>query len=167
MIMGTLRRVRPEDIPQITEIYNEFVKGSTATFETEPLSEAEMAVRIRTISSGYPYYVFEVNGEVAGFCYLHRWKERAAYRNTLEDTIYIAPQYHRQGIGRSMLTALIADASTAGYCAIIACITAGNEGGIALHKELGFRQVSHFISVGEKFGQALDVIDMELILPNQ
>ncbi len=82
----------------------------------------------------------------------------------LEDTIYIALQYHRPGIGRSMQTALIADASAEGYHAIIACITAGNEGSIALHKELGFRQVSHFIGVGEKFCQTLDVIDMELLL---
>ena len=162
--MNGLRKVRPEDIQAITRLYNEFVKGSVATFETEPLSEAEMAARVNDIASGYPYYVYEVNGDVAGFCYLHRWKERAAYRNTLEDTIYIAPQYHRQGIGRSMLTALIADASAAGYRAIIACITAGNEGSIALHSALGFRQVSHFKNVGEKFGRELDVIDMELLL---
>ena len=72
-----IRRVELKDTGDITEIYNEYVVNSIVTFETEAVSEAEMYVRISEISSHYPYFVYEVNGRVEGYCYAHAWKERA------------------------------------------------------------------------------------------
>lgn len=159
-----IRKVKPSDVSAIVAIYNEYVVGSVISFETEPLSEEAMRRRIEDIAGGFPYLVWEENGEIAGYCYAHPWKERAAYRLTLETTIYLAPQYKRRGIGMRLMTALIDECRSAGFRALIACITGGNEESVALHSRLGFRQVSCFEKVGMKFGRELDVVDMELLL---
>jgi L-amino acid N-acyltransferase YncA len=159
-----IREVEPRDIPQITRIYNGYVTGSTATFETLPVSDDEMRERVESIRSSFPYYVYEQEGEVAGYCYAHRWKARAAYSKTLETTVYISPQHQREGIGRALMRKLIAQCKQEGYMALIACITGGNDASIALHENLGFKKVSHFEKVGLKFGRLLDVTDYELRL---
>ena len=159
-----IREVELRDISQITRIYNGYVTGSTATFETIPISEDEMRERVESIRSNFPYYVYEQAGEVAGYCYAHRWKVRAAYSKTLETTVYISPQYQRKGIGRALMRKLIDQCKQEGYMALIACITGGNDASIALHKNLGFKKVSHFEKVGFKYGRLLDVTDYELRL---
>ena len=95
-----IRRVELKDTGDITEIYNEYVVNSIVTFETEAVSEAEMYVRISEISSHYPYFVYEVDGRVVGYCYAHAWKERAAYKYTLETAVYLSPEYSGKGIGK-------------------------------------------------------------------
>ena len=75
-----IREVRPEDTGSITAIYNEYVAHSVITFETEPVREEEMRSRITGIVSHFPYFVYETEGKIAGYCYAHAWKERAAYR---------------------------------------------------------------------------------------
>lgn len=159
-----IRGVELSDAKAIADIYNRYVTESVISFETEPLTEDEMRLRIADISSGFPYFVWEQDGEIAGYCYAHPWKERAAYGRTLETTVYLAPQYTRRGIGSRLMARLIEECRAAGYRALIACITGGNEASIALHRELGFRQVSCFEKVGFKFGRELDVVDMELLL---
>jgi len=101
---------------------------------------------------------------VAGYCYAHGWKTKAAYRYTLETTVYLSPDYFGRGIGKRLMRELIEACRRNGYRALIACITAGNEASIALHTGLGFKQVSHFEQVGRKFGRWLDVVDYELLL---
>lgn len=159
-----IRPVTLNDALAITNIYNDYITQSVASFETEPLSEEDMRKRIMEISSQYPYFVDERDGEIYGYCYAHAWKERAAYCNTLETTIYISPGHKRQGIGRALMEHLIEACRRQRYHALIACITGGNEGSIRLHLSLGFKQVSHFIEVGNKFGKKLDVVDFELLL---
>lgn len=159
-----IRKVKPTDASAIVAIYNEYIVGSVISFETESLTEEAMRRRIEDIADRFPYLVWEENGEIAGYCYAHPWKERAAYGLTLETTIYLAPQYKRRGIGLRLMTALIDECRAAGFRTLIACITGGNEDSIALHRRLGFRQVSCFEKVGMKFGRELDVIDMELLL---
>ena len=88
-----IREVRPEDTGSITAIYNEYVAHSVITFETEPVREEEMRSRITGIVSHFPYFVYETEGKIAGYCYAHAWKERAAYRYTLETTVYLASEY--------------------------------------------------------------------------
>ena len=102
-----IRRVELKDTGDITEIYNEYVVNSIVTFETEAVSEAEMYVRISEISSHYPYFVYEVNGRVVGYCYAHAWKERAAYKYTLETAVYLSPEYSGKGIGKQLMQRLI------------------------------------------------------------
>ena len=99
-----------------------------------------------------------------GYCYAHPWKEKAAYQTTLETTIYLSPEHTGKGIGRRMMEHLIADCREKGFHALVACITADNVGSCHLHEQLGFRKVSHFEQVGQKFHRWLDVVDYELLL---
>lgn len=152
------------DCKAIAGIYNGYVESSTATFETEPVSEEEMRRRISDIAASYPYLVYEVDSKIAGYCYAHAWKERAAYSKTLETTIYLSEGYKGKGIGRMLMTELIEECRKRGYHALIACITAENEESRAFHLKSGFKQVSLFEKVGIKFGRRLDVVDYELLL---
>ena len=160
-----IRDVRSQDIDAITDIYNWYIVNSTVTFEIDPIGRDEMAERIAGFTSaGMPYMVFEDDGVVVGYCYAHCWKQRAAYRHTLETTVYLHPEHLHKGIGRQLMEKLIADCRAAGYRALIACITEGNEASCALHRALGFRQVSCFKDVGRKFDKWLGVVDYELLL---
>ena len=159
-----IREATPRDARAIVEIYNEYIERGVETFETEPLSEEEMRARVVAIAADYPYLVYEEGGEVIGYCYAHAWKERAAYRYTLETTVYLAPRHRGRGIGRALMERLIEACRDEGYHALVACITVPNEASIALHERLGFRRVSLFREVGRKFDRWLDVADYELIL---
>ena len=159
-----IREVTPEDAAALAAVYNPFVTGTAITFETQPVSAAEMRRRIEELSPRYPYYIYEDGGEVLGYCYLHPWKPRAAYSRTWEVTIYLSSAAQGRGVGSEMLRRLIADARERGVIALIACITQGNEHSIGFHKHLGFKQVSLFEKVGYKFGRMLDVVDLELVL---
>lgn len=159
-----IRTAEPKDIPAITRIYNEYILHSTATFETEVLTEDEMLRRMRSIVPGYPYLVAEADEEVIGYCYAHPWKERSAYRHTLETTVYLSPAHTGRSIGHRLMERLIAACRTTPCChVLVACITAENESSCALHRKLGFRQVSCFREVGRKFGRWLDVADYEML----
>ena len=158
------RKLKSSDIPQITELYNCIVNG-VESFETEPLTGEQMRRRAEAIAAEYPYYVAEdEGGRVAGYCYAHPWKERAAYSHTLETTIYLDPAFKRSGTGTALMRLLIADCRRLGCKALIACITGDNAASIAFHRKLGFEQASLFRSVGYKHGRWLDVVDMEMIL---
>jgi phosphinothricin acetyltransferase len=159
-----IRNVKPEDVSAITGIYNHYVRESSATFETEPVTEGEMRNRILSISAHFPYLVDEENGVITGYCYAHPWKARAAYQYTLETTVYLAPEFIGKGIGRLLMERLIEESRSSGFRALIACITAENESSCSFHERLGFEKVSHFVKVGEKFGRRLDVVDYELLL---
>ena len=159
-----IRKVHLQDAKAITDIYNEYVINSTATFDTQPLEIEEMQSRIIQLSANCPYFVYETDGVVAGYCYAHPWKEKAAYKFTLETTVYISPQYIGKGIGKQLMQSLIEECRKKGYHALIACITEGNEISNLLHAKLGFKQVSHFEKVGLKFDRWLGVVDYELIL---
>lgn len=160
-----IREVHPrEDAAALAAIYNEYVLHTTISFETEGISVAQMEARIASFSKEYPYLVYEEDSVVLGHCYAHRWKERAAYANTWESTIYLAPQACGKGVGRKLMEELITRCRAAGCRVLIACITQGNERSSSFHEALGFRQVSHFHAVGEKFGKLLDVVDYELRL---
>lgn len=159
-----IRTVTTADAPVIADIYNGYIASSTATFETEHVTVDEMTRRIGDISARFPYFVWTEQGRVLGYCYAHPWKERAAYCNTWETTIYLHESAFRRGIGRQLMQRLIAECRRLGAHALIACITAENEPSIAFHQSLGFRKVSHFREVGRKFHRWLDVDDLELIL---
>lgn len=183
-----LRRVRPEDAAAIAEIYNFYVLESTATFDLVPVTEDEMRSRIAEISSRFPYWVCCRGDDswekrhlaacgndswekrrpaactVVGYCCAHPWRAQTAYAETLETTVYVAPDRRGQGVGRLLAERLIDDCRARGFHALVACITADNAASIRLHEKLGFRQVSKFREVGMKFGRRLDVTDLELLL---
>lgn len=160
----SVRRVSLSDAEAINDIYNHYVLHTAVSFETEALSVGEMRQRIATLSAEFPYFVCEISGRVVGYCYVHLWKERAAYCHTYETTLYLHPDFVRHGLGSVLLNLLVSECRSRGYHALIACITANNAASIAFHAHHGFEQVSLFKQVGHKFGEWLDVVDMELVL---
>ena len=102
-----IREVIEADCREITEIYNYYVTNSIATFDTIPVTEQQMLDNIRNISADYPYYIYEIDGAIAGYCYAHSWKTRKACQLTAETTVYIAPQHTGKGIGQLLMKRLI------------------------------------------------------------
>src|SRR5437660_6839976 len=103
----TIRPAAAHDIASITRIYAHAVMNGTASFEIEPPDESEMAQRQRTlVGGGYPYLVAEADGTVRGYAYAGPYRARPAYRWSVEDSVYVAPQAHRRGIGRALLERL-------------------------------------------------------------
>lgn len=160
-----IRKATLQDIPAITAIYREYVLHSTATFEIVPPTESQMQDRVESFARHYPCFVYETGrNQIAGYCYAHPWKEKEAYRHTLETTIYLHPEQKDKGFGKQLMKHLIDACRKEGYHALIACITAENKSSCDFHQALGFEQVSLFKEVGCKFGRFLDVIDYELLL---
>lgn len=160
-----VRESHPEDIPQITAICNHYIESSTAVFDEQPMSEAQMLRRYEEVAMhGLPFLVDWHDGEVTGYCYAHPWKEKSAYGGTLEITIYLSPAFLGRGIGSRLLGQTIEACRRHGAHALIACITGGNVASERLFLGHGFERVSCFKEVGHKFGRWLDVVDYELIL---
>ena len=158
-----IRPALPHDLEAITAIYDHAVRYGTASFEIEPPDEREMARRYEALrAGGYPYLVAEMGGDIAGYAYAGPYRERPAYHLCVEDSIYIAPQSQRHGIGRALLDRLIAEAEAGGFRQMIAVVgDSANTGSIELHRRAGFRMVGTFDNVGFKFGRWLDSVLMQ------
>ena len=158
-----IRAASLKDTAAITRIYADAVKNGTATFEIEPPDEAEMARRQQAlISNNYPYVVAERSGVVAGYAFASHFHSRPAYHWSIEDSIYVDPQFHGQGLGRLLLTRLLADAEVRGFRQMIAVIgDSANAASIALHAAAGFRLIGALRSVGFKHGRWLDTVIMQ------
>ena len=161
--MAGVRDANPGDLGAITGIYGDAVEHGTATFEEIAPQSEEIARRMTKIAAqGLPWLVAEAGGEVAGYAYASRFHDRSAYRFTLENSVYVDPAHHRKGLGRALLSELIARCEALGSRQMIAAIgDSGNHGSIGLHQTLGFREVGVYRSVGMKFGRWLDVVLMQ------
>jgi L-amino acid N-acyltransferase YncA len=159
----SIRAASPADIPAITQIYAHAVRHGTASFELEPPDEAEMMRRQRALfDGGYPYLVAEIGGAVMGYAYAGPYRTRPAYRFTVENSIYIAPEAHRRGLGRVLLEALIAECETRGYRLMIAVIgDSAQTPSIELHRAAGFKMIGALEAVGYKFDRWLDSVLMQ------
>ena len=163
-------RIRPAqraDCSGILEIYNDAVLTTTATYDYEPRSLSHRVAWFDDHEkTGLPIYVaLNETGRIVGWSALNRYHDRLGYRFTSENSIYIAPDYRGQGIGGQLLSPLIGAAEKIGLRAIIAAIDSTNESSIRLHRRFGFETVGHFKHVGYKFNRWLDVVYMELLLP--
>lgn len=161
--------VRPateDDMVQVQAIYSYYVTRSCASFEEDVPSVEEMQRRrLKTLERGLPYLVAEEHGEVLGYSYAGLWRERSAYRYTVEDSIYVAPFVQRRGVGSLLLGSVIDRCAELGYRRMIAVIgDSANQGSIALHRALGFRQEGVLRGVGLKFGRWVDVVIMHRVL---
>jgi L-amino acid N-acyltransferase YncA len=159
-------RIRPAgatDIASITRIYADAVREGTGTFEIEPPDEAEMARRHQTLlADNLPYLVVEHAGAVVGYSYAGRYHVRPAYQWTLENSVYVAPQFQRLGLGRLLMRRLLVEAEARGYRQMLAIIgDQSNVASIALHASFGFRRIGTLQSVGFKHGRWLDVVVMQ------
>ena len=161
--------IRPscdEDLPTIAAIYAHHVLNGLASFEEVPPEIEEIARRRGDIvARGLPYLVAEADGKVLGYCYAGPFRPRVAYRYTLEDSIYIDPAAVGRGIGRVLLTAVLARSEELGYRQMVAVI-GGREtvASIRLHAALGFTEVGVLTGVGFKFGRWVDSVLMQRAL---
>jgi L-amino acid N-acyltransferase YncA len=161
-----IRQVGAGDIAAITRIYAEAVTHGTASFELEPPAESEMARRQASLlARGYPYLVAERTGAIVGYAYAGPYRDRRAYDWCVEDSIYVAPEFHRQGIGRLLLLRLVAEAESRGYRQMVAVIgDTASTGSVAVHAATGFRLIGTFESIGYKHGRWLDTVLMQRAL---
>ncbi len=159
--------IRPclaSDAARICDIYNHYVRETVITFEEEPVSEREMAERIRDVTAHRTWLVAEETGAITGYAYASAWKTRAAYRFSVESTVYIAAERLGRGIGTQLYRALIAALREQSVHYVTGCIALPNPESVALHERLGFRKNGHFSEVGFKLGRWVDVGYWELIL---
>lgn len=162
-----LRDATPEDMDAVARIYAYYVETSVYTFEEMPPTAEEMRVRLRTLrQSGLPWRVAEAShGAVIGYAYAGPFRARSAYRYTLENSVYIAKDAARRGVGLALMRDLIRLCIAAGYRQMMAVIgDSANEASIRLHTRLGFRMIGQETAVGFKFGRWVDVVQMQLAL---
>jgi phosphinothricin acetyltransferase len=161
-----IRDSQNADVAAISAIYAHHVRHGSASFEEEPPSPAEIARRrADVLARGLPYLVAEIDDEVVGYAYASPYRARSAYRFSIENSVYVDHRRHRGGIGRALLTALIArcEAGTsAPWRQMIAVIgDSANVPSIALHERLGFRMVGTLRAAGFKFGRWVDTVLMQ------
>ena len=162
-----IRPIKTSDVPAITRIYALAVEHGTASFELTPPDEVEMERRMQhLLSEGFPYLAAEVANTLCGYAYAGPYRTRPAYRWTVEDSVYVAPDMSRRGIGRTLLDALIEASTARGFRQMIAVIgdSTKQAASIELHKALGFRHVGTLQNVGFKHDRWLDSVLMQRAL---
>ncbi len=162
-------RIRPAaegDLPEIQSIYAHHVLTGTGTFEEEPPSLEEMAARFAKVTDhGLAWLVATDSTGVLGFAYYTQFRDRSAYRFTVEDSVYIREDVRGQGVGKALVTALIETATARGFRQMIAVIgDSENTGSIGVHASLGFQMAGTLRAAGLKFGRWLDVVTMQRAL---
>ena len=164
--MPLIRPSSDADLPAITAIYAHHVLHGTGSFETEPPSVADMTTRrADVLSKGLPYLVVEQDGKIAGFAYGNWFKPRPAYRYSVEDSIYMAPELQGKGLGRALLAELMARFEAVGIRKVMAIVgDSANTGSVGIHLALGFTQVGIVDSCGWKFGAWRDIVIMQKTL---
>jgi phosphinothricin acetyltransferase len=161
--MLTIRQATLADLGAITEIYNEAILKTAATFDTEPKTLEEQESWFASHGPKYPILVAEQDDLVVGWASLSMWSDRCAYADTAEISLYIKEEQRGKGIGRKLLGAIIQEGQNAGLHTVIARIAEGNELSIRLAESAGFEQVGIMKEVGRKFGKLLDVYLMQKI----
>lgn len=165
MAANAIRAATPADAEAIAAIYAHHVLHGTATFDTEPPSAATWRDKIDSmIERGWPFLVAGDPFGVSGYAYAAQFRDRPAYAVTCEDSIYVAPERIGQGIGASLLDALIIAARHAGFEQMIAVIGGAEPASVALHTRAGFVEAGRMRGVGRKFGQVLDTLYMQRAL---
>jgi len=159
-----LRPAAPADAEAVRSIYNHEVENTTSTFDLVPRSAEDQLAWQVARSGAFSVVVAELDGEVVGFGALSPYKERAAYRTTVEDSVYVRRDRARAGIGRGILGHLLEVAVASGFHAVMARITSESEASLALHRAMGFDTVGVEREVGRKFGRWLDVVLMQRLL---
>lgn len=161
-----VRDARTADMPAIQIIYAREVTQGLASFEEEPPAVGELLARhARILEQGLPYLAAELDGRLVGYGYASAYRPRAAYRYTVEDSVYVAAGAQGRGVGRALLSALIARCEAGPWRQMIAVIgDSANRGSVALHERLGFRRVGTLTSVGFKFGRPVDTVLMQRAL---
>ena len=159
-----VRQATDEDIPGILDIYNDTILNTTATFDTEPQSLEEKREWLREASYPYVVLVAERGGRVLGWASLRRFRPKAAYRYTAENSVYVRKDCHSEGIGTALMQKLVQLGAENGFHTIIAGIAGDNPASLRLHKRFGFQVVGIERDVGYKFERWIDVMWMQKML---
>ncbi len=160
----SIREAKPEDMVQIAEIYNYYVRNSVVTFDLNSLTQNDWLQKFDYIKSlQFPFIVaISPGGQLLGFAYVAPWRQKAAYRRTVENSIYLRPAAIGKRVGTKLMERLIADCKEAGVREIVAVISdKGAEASIALHETFGFKRQGHLGKVGFKFGRWLGTVLMQ------
>ncbi|MBZ4684250.1 MAG: phosphinothricin acetyltransferase [Fusobacteriales bacterium] len=159
-----IRKVKLSDAKQIADIYNYYIEKTIITFEEEKVSEKEIEKRIEKILKDYFWIVYEENNKILGYAYVGKWRERSAYRFTVESSVYLDKNHTGKGIGEKLYRELIKISKDKGLKAIMGVISIPNEASIKLHEKLGFYKAGYFKEVGIKFDKWIDVAYYQLNL---
>ncbi|HEY5320275.1 MAG TPA: GNAT family N-acetyltransferase [Galbitalea sp.] len=160
----TIRPAVAADLPHVREIYNHYVMNSTVTFDEKAITLAELRRKFAHVTKLRMPYLVAVNprGQILGYAYVYPWKEKAAYRFTVENSIYLGPASTGKGLGKALLARLIDESKAAGIKEIIAVIAdKGADASIQMHKNFGFKDIGHMGKVGFKFDRWLGTVLMQ------
>jgi L-amino acid N-acyltransferase YncA len=161
--MINIRQATPADLEQITEIYNDAIEKTTATFDTQPKTLEEQQAWYSAHDARHPILIAEEDGLVLAWASLSQWSDRCAYSDTAEISLYVRAEQRRKGIGKALMRAIIREGKTVGLHTVIARIAGSNKISVDLCRSLGFKYIGTMEEVGKKFGNLLDVHLMQLI----
>ena len=161
-----IRDALESDAEAVHAIYAHHVLHGTASYDIDPPSLEDIRGKMRwIIGEGWPFLVAEANGEVVGYAYSTQFRDRAAYRFTCENSIYVDPQHTGRGVGKALLQALIERSGEYGFRTMIAVIGGAEPASIAVHAACGFEEVGRLKGVGWKKERWLDNVYMQRALP--
>lgn len=160
----SIRLAVANDAAAIAEIYNEAIRTTTATFDTEPKSAEDRLRWLNEHDERHPVFVAEHGKQVVGWAALNKWSDRPAYDQTVESSFYVAEPFRGQGIGRALKKTLIEEARRLGFHTLLARMAQNSDASFHLNKSFGFESIGTMKEVGYKFGQWLDVHIMQLML---
>ncbi|MDP4509705.1 GNAT family N-acetyltransferase [Nonomuraea turcica] len=165
---AVIRPAVPADLKAVAEINAHYVTNTVITFEETPPTVDDWHRRLADLTDrGLPFLVADVSGEVAGYAYAGPWRPKPAYRNTVEDTIYLSPEHTGRGLGGALLGELVTRSIAAGMrrmIAVIADADAGDDRSIELHRRFGFAEAGRLTEVGYKHGRWIDTTLMQRAL---
>ena len=153
-----IRSALPADSEAIARIYNYYVLNTMSTFEEQAVTPQVIAERVNeTFAASLPWLVAESSSRIVGYAYASMWKDRAAYRYSVESTVYVDPAAMGVGFGSDLYASLLDDLRQQKVHVVIGGIALPNEASVRLHEKFGFRKVAHLEEVGYKFGKWVDV----------
>lgn len=164
--MLSIRNAKGKDLDAITEIYNEAIRNTKATFDTQPKTAPEQKEWFEEHDAKHPLLVAEQAESIVGWASLSRWSDRCAYSGTAEVSLYVKEGYRGKGLGKALLKELVHEGESAGLHTIVARISEGNDVSLHLFESEGFEQVGIMREVGRKFGKLLDVYMLQKIYDN-
>lgn len=165
--MITIRNAAEKDLPGILTIYNDIILNTTAVYDYEPHTpEMRKNWYEAKQKDGYPVFVALEGASIVGFSSIGPFRTWAAYKYSVENSVYVSQSYRGKGIGKLLLQPLIKVSIQMKMHTILAGIDATNIASIGLHKSFGFEEVAHFKEVGYKFNRWLDLKFLQLLLPS-
>lgn len=164
--MLSIRPATANDILRITDIYNDAILNTTATFDTETKTVEERMQWFLNHDEKHPVIVAEIESQVIGFASLSKWSDRCAYDGTAEVSVYIDRNHRGKGVGKRMVEVIALEGERAGLTNLISRITEGNLSSIHIHEQLGFEHIGVMKKAGKKFDRFLDVHLMQKLINN-